>query len=100
MGLELECLVDFAGTAEWRRRKAEEFPHDTRNAEAAEILDKLAEEAKLLKGSAIHKRLLDLSLTKEDVGFSILVSGGCDGSDSTRTRKMQLSFLRQSSKTP
>jgi hypothetical protein len=37
-------------------------------------LDKLAEEAKLLEGSAIHKRLLDLSLTKEDVGFSILVS--------------------------
>ena len=31
-------------TADWRRRKAEEFPEDTRNVEAAEELERLAAE--------------------------------------------------------
>ncbi|MCH8917264.1 MAG: hypothetical protein IIC52_04330 [Proteobacteria bacterium] len=32
----------FLSTAEWRRQKAEEFPDDSRNLEAAEDLERLA----------------------------------------------------------
>ncbi len=31
----------FEGNADWRRRKAEEYPDDRRNLEAAEIFDRL-----------------------------------------------------------
>lgn len=33
----------FVSTAAWRREKADQFPDDARNIEAANILDKLAE---------------------------------------------------------
>ena len=36
-----QLRLNFENTAEWRRKKAEEHPDDTRNAEAAELLDKL-----------------------------------------------------------
>jgi hypothetical protein len=42
-------------TAEWRREKAEEFPDDGRNLEAAEELDKLVEEIAKLEGSNVHR---------------------------------------------
>jgi hypothetical protein len=32
----------FEGTAEWRRAKAQEYPNDERNLQAAESLDRLA----------------------------------------------------------
>ena len=35
-------LLDFSNTAEWRRQKAAEYPDDTRNKEAAELLGHLA----------------------------------------------------------
>ena len=34
--------LDFEQTADWRRSKAAEFPGDSRNLEAAALLDKLA----------------------------------------------------------
>jgi hypothetical protein len=51
-------------TADWRRRKAEEFPDDKRNLEAAEALDRLAAEIAGLEGSELHQRidaLIDLT---------------------------------------
>ena len=34
--------LDFEQTADWRRSKAAEYPEDSRNLEAAALLDKLA----------------------------------------------------------
>jgi hypothetical protein len=61
-GLSINEIIGFniEGTAEWRRRKAEEFPDDRRNLEAAEELDRLAEEVEQLDGSDIHQRILKL----------------------------------------
>ena len=39
-------------TAEWRRRKAQKFPEDNRNLEAAKELERLARETENLRGSA------------------------------------------------
>ena len=47
-------------TAEWRRVKAAQFAHDTRNLNAAEELDRLAEEIGNLEGSDIHLEVADL----------------------------------------
>lgn len=55
--LRLEELLDFEGTAAWRFMKAEQFPNDLRNAEAAEHLGKLAESLPSLNGSSLHKRI-------------------------------------------
>jgi hypothetical protein len=51
---------DVEGTAEWRRQKAEEFPDDKRNLEAAEALDRLALEIGALEGSELHQQISDL----------------------------------------
>jgi hypothetical protein len=45
------------GTADWRRRKAKEFPNDRRNEEAATALDRLAEEIEKMDGSDVHRRI-------------------------------------------
>lgn len=37
-----ELSITLQATAWWRRQKAEEFPTDGRNAEAAELLDRIA----------------------------------------------------------
>jgi len=34
--------IDLLNMAEWRRRKADEFPADTRNAASADMLERLA----------------------------------------------------------
>ena len=45
-------------TAEWRRCKAEQFPDDTRNLEAAEELERIANEIEALdEGCPIHKQI-------------------------------------------
>jgi hypothetical protein len=61
-GLSINEIIggNIEGTAEWRRRKAEEFPDDRRNLQAAEELDKLAAEVEQLDGSDIHQRILKL----------------------------------------
>jgi hypothetical protein len=54
--LELEAQgLEFS--AEWRRGKAHQYPEDTRNVEAAELLDRLAVEVRALTGSEIHRQL-------------------------------------------
>ena len=47
-------------TAEWRRRKAEQFPDDSRNLKAAEELESLAKEISDLEGSEIHRQIDEL----------------------------------------
>ena len=47
-------------TAEWRWRKAEEFPDDPRNLKAVKELERLAAEIAQLNGSALHNRILEL----------------------------------------
>ena len=57
MPIEINALVDCAGTAYWRRAKAVEFPDDARNLEAARELERLAVEIAALKGSDLHLQL-------------------------------------------
>jgi hypothetical protein len=44
-------------TADWRRRQAEYFPHDDRNARAAKELERLAAEVDQLEGSSVHEQI-------------------------------------------
>lgn len=37
-----DLTEEFTRQAEWRREKAQQYPDDTRNAEAAELFDRLA----------------------------------------------------------
>jgi hypothetical protein len=46
--------------ADWRWRKAEEFPDDPRNPEAAKEIERLAAEIAQLNNSAIHHRISEL----------------------------------------
>jgi hypothetical protein len=73
--LSIDEIVGYEvqSTAEWRRQKAEQFPDDSRNLEAAEELERLAEEIGRLEGSAIHSRIEQLiSLLGEvEIGFEL-----------------------------
>jgi hypothetical protein len=71
----LWLIVEQMGsTAEWRHRKAEEFPDDGRNLEAAAELEKLAKEIKALEGSDIDRRLEQLeALEAESDGVGFIV---------------------------
>jgi hypothetical protein len=55
-------------TADWRRRRAEYFPDDARNARAAKELERLAAEVDQLEGSSVHEqvRLATDRLKNED----------------------------------
>lgn len=57
--LDINEILGFrvASTAEWRRAKAEQFPDDSRNLDAAAALDRLAEEIGKLEGSDLHRRI-------------------------------------------
>jgi hypothetical protein len=59
MSDDLNVLIGYQvqSTAEWRRRKAEEFPADNRNLRAAEELERLAAQIDKLEGSDIHKQI-------------------------------------------
>jgi hypothetical protein len=48
---------DVQRTAEWRHRKAEEFPDDSRNLVAAEELERLAREIHALNESEIERQI-------------------------------------------
>jgi hypothetical protein len=50
---------DVQGTAEWRREKARQFPHDTRNMKAAEQLDRLGAEINALVDSQIESEIAE-----------------------------------------
>ena len=55
--LPLSELIDFEGTADWRARKAVEFPNDERNADAVKLLNAILEGLPALHGSDLHKRI-------------------------------------------
>jgi hypothetical protein len=55
--INLEEHIESASTAEWRWRKAAEFPDDHRNEKAAEELERIAEQIKTLEGSEIHQQI-------------------------------------------
>jgi hypothetical protein len=44
-------------TADWRRRRAEYFPDDDRNARAAKELERLVTEVNQLEGSSVHEQI-------------------------------------------
>ena len=62
MSDDLNELIGYQvqSTAYWRRNKAAQFPDDPRNLEAAEELERLAEQIEKLEDSEIHKRLRDV----------------------------------------
>jgi hypothetical protein len=49
-----QLRIDFDAQAEFRREKAVEYPTDTRNAEAAEIFDKLSKSAGAVPASLME----------------------------------------------
>ncbi len=54
--LKHEALT-LESSAEWRRRRAERYPHDAqRNLEAAALLDLLAKDVRALEGSELHRQ--------------------------------------------
>jgi hypothetical protein len=55
--MRLGELIDVGGTANWRRLKAEEYPNDDRNVEAADLLGRLANNSPNLDGSEVHRRI-------------------------------------------
>ncbi|MFG1203121.1 hypothetical protein V5F29_12100 [Xanthobacter aminoxidans] len=55
--LGLEELLDFENTAAWRSMKAEQFPDDQRNVEAAELIGRFAEILQSLNRSSVHERI-------------------------------------------
>jgi hypothetical protein len=55
--IDLQEHIDPASTADWRWRKAAEFPDDHRNEQAAKELERIAEEIEPLKGSEIHQQI-------------------------------------------
>jgi hypothetical protein len=73
MQTKMEELIDVMNTADWRRLKAEEYPRDSRNIEAAEALERLAPEIVALNGTEIHRELEDL-LICDGIAFTIIAS--------------------------
>ena len=53
--------------ADWRRQEAEEHPGDPKNATAAELLGKLADEVEQFAGTEIEREFADLQRQAIDV---------------------------------
>jgi hypothetical protein len=90
MSDDLYTLISYRveATADWRRRQAEYFPHDDRNARAAKELERLAAEVDQLEGSSVHEqiRLATDRLKNEDwfaVSKSVYAELRSVGFDST-----------------
>jgi hypothetical protein len=62
--------MQMESTADWRRGKAKEFPDDSRNLEAAEGLERLAEEINKLGNSETARRI-DAAEAAEDANYSL-----------------------------
>jgi hypothetical protein len=87
---ELELIaLELEGTPFWRFQKDIEWPDDQRNADAANLLERLAREVRELTGSHVHvklsriaKKLGDASVIEEvneyrrRIGFSAFPSSG------------------------
>ena len=70
-------VMDLQGTADWRRRLATQQPADTRNIEAAEMLDKLAGEVKNLDDATFDSYAhLWSDYTNGETHFEVLRSIG------------------------
>ncbi len=88
--LTMDELVTFQleSAAHWRRNKAEEYPNDRRNIDAAVRLEQLALEVRKLEGTEIHRHLLGdlggddgfftevLGVMSRSVGFSYFPESG------------------------
>jgi hypothetical protein len=72
--MKLEVLIDVTGTADWRRQKAEEYPHDERNCEAVKLLDEIAKDMAALEGSDLHRQIEGLWVDGTSERFSETVS--------------------------
>ena len=59
MADDLYTLIGYQveAAADWRRRQAEYFPHDDRNARAAKELERLAVEVDQLEGSSVQEQI-------------------------------------------
>ena len=57
IGLETLVTSNVEHSAEWRREVAIRYPADSRNLEAASLLDSLAADLPALEGSALHLQL-------------------------------------------
>jgi hypothetical protein len=68
--LDINTIIGFQveSTAEWRRQKADQFPDDRRNLDAAEELERLAADIDRLEGSEIHQRIDELISLSGEVG--------------------------------
>lgn len=66
LDLSLDELVNCSGTADWRRRKYEQYPEDVRNLRASELLSALSSDLSTLNNSEAHKRLAMLYYRKAD----------------------------------
>ena len=82
-------------TAEWRRRKAEEFPEDARNLKAAENLEQLAAEIEQLEGSEIYQQIRDVQERLNKVGCDD--DGDIDLSGRTSSRPSPRNFAQSGS---
>jgi hypothetical protein len=60
-------------TAEWRRQKADEFPDDDRNLQAAVLLEELAKQIEPLSRGKLDKRLVSAwnAAEKKDHGGNL-----------------------------
>jgi hypothetical protein len=67
-------IVDCVGTADWRRRVAEQYPEDGRNLEAAGLLERLDGEIRALTGGLEYRRLERLLDQEDRFRFSEVVS--------------------------
>ena len=66
--LELEHMaLNLSSSADWRRRKADEFPDDAeRNLKAAKYLDMVADSMPSMEGSELHRRISNVFFSAED----------------------------------
>jgi hypothetical protein len=72
--------VEVENTAEWCREKAEEFPNDNRNLEAAERLDCLVKELDELQKSDLSRRIEGAPLSLSEKCFvSLFILAASDG---------------------
>jgi hypothetical protein len=56
--VELECLVSYAHTVDWRRQRQGQYPEDKSNGRAVAILASLEAQVSALNGSPLHESLV------------------------------------------